>query len=91
MCIRDRDNTEFNKIIDGRQSIEEELETQKKRTAQAMTDAMIYMKFLQGMFIIGAVGGAWDVVYMNRITDYAILKYKRRFLVDKFGAHVKAD
>lgn len=85
------DNTEFNKIIDGRQSIEDELETQKKRTAQAMTDAMIYMKFLQGMFIIGAVGGAWDVVYMNRITDYAILKYKRRFLVDKFGAHVKAD
>ena len=58
---------------------------QMQRTAQAMTDAMIYMKFLQGMFIVGAIGGAWDVVYMNRITDYAILKYKRRFLVKKLG------
>ena len=37
------------------------------------------------MFIIGAVGGAWDMVYMNRITNYAILKYKRRFLVKKMG------
>ena len=43
-----------------------------KSTAQSMTDAMIYMKFLQGIFVVGAVGGAWDVVYMNRITDYAI-------------------
>ena len=54
-----------------------------KSTAQSMTDAMIYMKFLQGIFVVGAVGGAWDVVYMNRITDYAILKYNRRFLAEK--------
>lgn len=76
-------NTELNKMIDNGLSPAGDIEEQKKRTAQSMTDAMIYMKFLQGMFIIGAVGGAWDVVYMNRITDYAILKYRRRFLVDK--------
>lgn len=79
------DNTELNKLIDSGKMIEDDLEEQKKRTAQSMTDAMIYMKFLQGMFLVGAVGGAWDVVYMNRITDYAILKYKRRFLVKKLG------
>lgn len=77
------DNTALNKLIDAGQLPEEDMDEQKKRTAQSMTDAMIYMKFLQGMFIVGAVGGAWDVVYMNRITDYAILKYKRRFLVNR--------
>ena len=78
-------NKELNEIIDGGLSVEGDFEEQKQRTAQSMTDAMIYMKFLQGMFIIGAVGGAWDMVYMNRITNYAILKYKRRFLVKKMG------
>ena len=38
------------------------------------------MKFLQGVPVIGAVGGAYDVVYMKQITEYANLKYKRRFL-----------
>lgn len=78
-------NKELNEIVDSGLSVEGDFEEQKQRTAQSMTDAMIYMKFLQGMFIIGAVGGAWDMVYMNRITNYAILKYKRRFLVKKMG------
>lgn len=77
------ENTALNKLIDRGQMFEADMEEQMKRTAQTMTDAMIYMKFLQGMFVVGAVGGAWDVVYMNRITDYAILKYKRRFLTGK--------
>lgn len=79
------DNTALNKLIDCGQMPAADVMEQMQRTAQAMTDAMIYMKFLQGMFIVGAIGGAWDVVYMNRITDYAILKYKRRFLVKKLG------
>lgn len=77
------DNTALNRLIDRGEMPSDSLEEQMQRTAQSMTDAMIYMKFLQGMFIVGAVGGAYDVVYMNRITDYAILKYKRRFLINK--------
>ena len=38
------------------------------------------MKFLQGFPVVGAVGGAYDVIYMKQITEYAKLKYKRRFL-----------
>ncbi len=77
------DNTALNKLIDKGGQYEADMDEQMNRTAQSMTDAMIYMKFLQGMFVVGAVGGVWDVVYMNRITNYAILKYKRRFLVNK--------
>ncbi len=77
------DNTSFNKAIDAGIMPEGDIKEQIKLTARSMTDAMVYMKFLQGMFIVGAVGGAYDVVYMNRITDYALLKYKRRFLIGK--------
>lgn len=38
------------------------------------------MKFLQGIPIVGAVGGAYDVIYLKQIIEYANLKYERRFL-----------
>ena len=41
------------------------------------------MKFLQGIPVVGAVGGLYDAVYMKRINDYANLKYKKRFLLKK--------
>jgi len=41
------------------------------------------MKFLQGIPLVGAVGGVYDVVYMKQITEYAKIKYQRRFLRTK--------
>ena len=38
------------------------------------------MKFLQGIPIVGAAGGAYDAVYMQKIVKYAEMKYRRRFL-----------
>ncbi len=48
-------------------------------TSDRLSKELLYMKFLQGIPIVGAVGGTYDVVYMNRITKYAELKYRRRF------------
>ena len=45
-----------------------------------MSKELLYMKFLQGIPVVGAVGGAYDVVYLKQITEYANLKYERRFL-----------
>jgi len=61
----------------------EECEAQLKRTASALSNELLYMKFLQGIPIIGAVGGAYDVVYMKKISEYAKLKYNRRLLLRK--------
>ena len=38
------------------------------------------MKFLQGLPVVGVVGGAYDVVYMKQINKFAELKYRRRLL-----------
>lgn len=51
--------------------------------ASVLSKELLYMKFLQGIPIVGAVGGAYDVIYMNRVTEYAKLKYERRFLEQK--------
>ena len=42
---------------------------------------LLYLKFVQGIPIVGVVGGLSDMVYQKKISDYAALKYKRRFLL----------
>ena len=59
---------------------EESKEEMIQRTAGCLSKELLYMKFLQGIPIVGAVGGAYDVVYLKQITEYANLKYERRFL-----------
>lgn len=58
----------------------DELKQQTRLASAALSHELLYMKFLQGIPIAGAVGGFYDAVYMKKITDYADLKYKRRFL-----------
>lgn len=60
--------------------------SQEKQIARAsayLSKELLYMKFLQGIPVVGAVGGACDVVYMKRIQEYAGLKYKKRFLIER--------
>lgn len=59
------------------------LDEQLRRTAKALADDMLYAKFLQGVPVVGAVGGATDVTVLKRISDYAMLKYRRRYLLDR--------
>ncbi len=61
-------------------------EAQIKLTASALSKEMIYTKFLQGQFVIGIAGGIFDPIYVNRISNYAVLKYRRRFLKSKVSS-----
>lgn len=54
-----------------------------RRTADMLSMELLYMKFLQSIPVVGAVGGAYDAIYMKRITEFANLKYGKRFLQDK--------
>lgn len=47
--------------------------------AGCLSKELLYMKFLQGIPIVGAAGGAYDAVYMKQIVKYTELKYRRRF------------
>lgn len=56
------------------------LEQLKRNAAGALSDELLYMKFLQGIPLVGVVGGLSDSLCLNRVTQYANLKYHRRFL-----------
>ncbi len=53
------------------------------KTANCLSGELLYMKFLQGVPIVGAVGGAYDFVYTKQVLDYAKIKYYKRFLINR--------
>ncbi len=55
---------------------------QIKITSATMSKELLYLKFLQGIPIVGAVGGAYNTIYLQKVLKYAKLKYHRRFLTD---------
>lgn len=56
-------------------------------TSNMLSKELLYMKFLQGIPVIGVVGGAYDAVYMKQIAEYAKLKYQKRFLMNYKKLH----
>lgn len=77
----ERINTAVDRFIsDGRLPEHYDRKQQIRETAGTLSKELLYMKFLQGIPIVGAIGGAYDAIYMKRVTEYANLKYKRRFL-----------
>ncbi len=87
------ENNSLNELIDdivcdgdSLEDYEIDKEGQIERTAKALSKEMLYTKFLQGQMIIGVAGGIFNPIYINRITDYAVLKYRRRFLRSKVSS-----
>ncbi len=62
-----------------------DLKERIREASECLSKELLYMKFLQGIPIVGALGGAYDAVYMRRISKYAELKYRRRFYLKKMG------
>ncbi|MGN1334042.1 MAG: EcsC family protein [Anaerovoracaceae bacterium] len=82
-----RKNGELNDIIDYIAANGDQIpgwnidrDEQMRTTSRGLSEEMIYTKFLQGQFIVGIAGGVFDPIYVNRISNYAVLKYRRRFL-----------
>ncbi len=63
------------------------MDEQMKKTSLVLSKELLYLKFVQGIPVAGVIGGVSDIVYQKKITDYALLKYKRRFLIK----HMKED
>lgn len=53
---------------------------QIRQTAAALSNHLLYLKFVQGIPLVGVVGGFSNSFCLHRVAQYARLKYKRRFL-----------
>lgn len=58
----------------------EVLKQQTERTADAFAVDMLVLKFIQGMPIVGIIGGAVNPVYYQKVMRYVQLKYRKRYL-----------
>ncbi len=49
-------------------------------TSNALANAMLIEKFVQGIPIVGAAGGFSNNIIYNKVLKFAKLKYKQRYL-----------
>ena len=54
---------------------------QVKDTASAFAMDMLLLKFIQGLPIVGIIGGAANPVYYSKVMKYVQLKYRKRYLL----------
>lgn len=59
------------------------LQTQIGITADDFALDMLVLKFIQGLPIVGVIGGLSNPVYYNKIMEYVRLKYHKRYLLSK--------
>ncbi len=70
---------------------EQQLKVQMEKTADAFAADMLLQKFIQGLPVIGILGGAGNPVYYRRVMRYAGLQYQKRYLLRRIEAEAQKD
>lgn len=60
---------------------DEGFQQQIKDTANTFAMDMLILKFIQGLPVVGVIGGAANPVYHGKIMKYVHLKYRKRYLM----------
>ncbi|MDD4842811.1 MAG: EcsC family protein [Anaerotignum sp.] len=60
-------------------NIEEEIQ----KASNALSQALLLSKFLQGFFLVGMAGGIANPIVYQKVVKYATQKYKKRYLNQK--------
>ncbi len=75
-CLDQLDTYTESIIIPSEDTVKEQI----KASASALADEMLFLKFVQGIPIVGVVGGISDTVFLHRIQRFAKLNYQYRLL-----------
>ncbi|MBQ8834343.1 MAG: EcsC family protein [Oscillospiraceae bacterium] len=65
---------------------DEDFKLQMKETASAFAVDMLLLKFIQGLPVVGVIGGAANPVYYSKVMKYVQMKYRKRYLLKQKGA-----
>lgn len=60
-----------------------DMDIQMKETSSHLSEALLTAKFIQGIPVVGIIGGAVNYSIVSRVSRYARLKYKKRYLLKK--------
>ena len=77
------ENNAVDKILATEESeiSEEMFREQLRKTASAFAVDMLLLKFIQGMPVVGFLGGAANPVYYDKVMKYVQIKYQKRYLL----------
>ena len=73
----------YNEELKNKKSYNVNLENEIKATAKIMADALLIDKFIQVIPIIGAVGGIINHSIYKKISNFCMIKYNKRYLINK--------
>lgn len=85
--ITGEERIEWDEMIDGLitevpdKVTREVVEEQIRETASVFAMDMLLLKFIQGMPVVGLLGGLANPIYYNRVLKYVQLKYRKRYLL----------
>lgn len=65
----------------------EEAEAQLERTAAVFATDLLVMKFIQGLPVVGLVGGLSNPFYYRKVLSYVRLKYERAYIREAMVRH----
>jgi len=77
------ENRSVDKLLEGElpQISQEQFRQQIHKTASDFAMDMLVLKFIQGMPVVGFLGGAANPIYYQKVMGYIQLKYKKRYLL----------
>lgn len=72
--------------LDHKELVTVNLEEEMQLTSKALSDALLTAKFIQGIPLVGAVGGLVNYNVVQKVSQYSKLKFKKRYLLKKVEA-----
>jgi len=72
--------------IDSNAGTSVHLEAVMKETSDLLSNTLLTAKFIQGLPLVGVIGGVVNPLIINKIGKYARIKYKKRYLLCKINA-----
>jgi len=76
-------NEKLNNIenkIEAGLDIENILEEEIKYTSKVLSNSLLIAKFIQGLPIVGVLGGITNYQFISKVSKYSRLRYKKRYL-----------
>jgi hypothetical protein len=81
--VRNNEQVDALMVSQAEEISEEVFQDQQKAAASAFAMDMLILKFIQGIPVVGIVGGAANPVYFRKVMKYVQLKYRKRYLTRK--------
>ena len=78
-----READALGRAIDHGWPVEENVEETVNRTSQCLARELLLVKFIQGLPLVGSVGGLSNLSVSGRVARYGRIKYQKRFLEKK--------